>query len=200
MAGQKCNYQAADIVEDFSVEDFDDFEEDCIDYVFIPNDNEDESSNSYCNLDSDSDEEYDGSYEFFYEKYNSSQKLLHEKHPYEWIDGEAKYDNPPEELIFLTEDQKQKIKNMSYVEVFELFFSNDLKDYIIECTKENDHELSRDKFDRFMGILVTSNFNIRKSDRHFWSTNDLLHHNRVSLVMPKNIYLSIKRYKIFKRM
>ena len=128
-----------------------------------------------------------------YEKYNETQKLLYQKHPYEWIDGEAKYDSSPAELIFLTKDQKEKRKNMSYVEIFELFFSNELKDYIIDCTKENDYELSRDQFNGFTGILVTSNFNPRKSKRHYWSKNDLLHQDRVALVMSRNTFLSIKK-------
>lgn len=86
MPGRKRNSQAADVenVNEFDFE-CDNFEGNFIDYVFIRNDNEDDSLES----DSDLDEDYDtneGSYELIYEKYNSTQKLLHEKHPYEWID------------------------------------------------------------------------------------------------------------------
>ena len=52
---RKRNSQAAEIVENLNEFEFDDFDGDYIDYVFIPNYNEDESLES----DSDLDEDYD---------------------------------------------------------------------------------------------------------------------------------------------
>ena len=118
---------------------------------------------------------------------------MNERHVYEYTNGEAKYENFPEDLIFLEEEQKENIKNINFVEVFELFFTNNLKEHIINCTKENDLEITQDLFDAFAGILMCSNFNPRKCERDYWSTSGLLHQKRVALVMSRYTFLMIKR-------
>ena len=63
------------------------------------------------------------------------------------------------EEIFLTQVQK--------IEIFELFFSKALKNYIIEATLENGYKLSHKKLNKFLGILIASIVNVRKKERDF---------------------------------
>ena len=50
-----------------------------------------------------------------------------------------------------------------------------------------------DKLDAFIGILITSNFNERKCQRDYWSSNSLLHHKRLALVMSRDLFIFIKK-------
>ena len=69
-----------------------------IDILFVPNENGDDLLHS----DDDYNDDYlqEKNYEYYYEKYNNKQSLLNENFIYEWTSGEAKYENPPEDLIF----------------------------------------------------------------------------------------------------
>ena len=123
---------------------------------------------------------------------SKKQKLLEENHEYKWIDGEVKYIHDLKNKIYLSSDEKLKIKNMSKIELFELFFSAEIKDIIIEASINNNLELTHDKLDSFIGILIVSIFSSRKSIEDYWSKKDILSLSKVSSCMSRNDYRKIK--------
>ena len=46
-----------------------------------------------------------------------------------------------------------------------------MKEYIIEACKENEFDLQLDDLSTFIGIIILSSINKRKSQRDFWSTD-----------------------------
>ena len=136
-----------------------------------------------------------GSYEFFFDKYDEQQKLLESTHIYEWINGSLDHDDIFEnEKIFLTEAEKNFIRSKSFVELFKILFSEELKQYIIDAIFENNYELSKDKLDAFLSILITTSFNTRKRERDYWSNDKIIHHDLIASTMSRNEYLDIKRF------
>jgi len=108
---------------------------------------------------------------------------------------------PEEEEIFLTDEQKHSFLGMNFIELFEIFFSEELKSYIIEATTENGYELSSAKFNVFLGVWISSIINSRKRERDFWSKNDLLRNDRIVSAISRNEFLNIKRFdKVFKKL
>lgn len=189
--------QIMDEIDDF---DFDGYEDDYIDCVFIPDGNSDEFPVSDGEVTCDDENDIEGGkYELLYNKYNESQKLLEENHTYKWVDGEVKYDYDLENKLFLTNLQKNKIKSMSKVEIFELFFSGEVKSLILEATGENGLEISNDKFDGFLGILMSMINNIRKSERDYWSLNDMLGFSRIRKCLHRDEFLKIKNHLKFSK-
>lgn len=167
-----------------------------VEVVFIPpggNQNSDDE-----NSDDDNCDEVDiagGSFEYDLDKYDSRMKLLEPDHVYRWIEGEYPCDQSSssiKEEIFLSTEQKTKVANMNFVDIFELFFCSKIKKYILEATAANDYNLSAEKFDAFLGILITTIVNSRKHERDYWSSNTMLHHKRIAAVMTRDEFLKIK--------
>ena len=126
------------ILEDFeNDETLDEYDNVNFDIAFIPDENNDDLVDSSDN-DSDctnAENTKEGYYEFFYRKYDESQKLLESNHTYKWVNGDYQYDRMyNKEKIFLTEECKLTVRNSSFVDLFELFFSDNLKEYIISAT------------------------------------------------------------------
>jgi len=67
-----------------------------------------------------------------------------------------------------------------------------LKDYILDASKKNDLDTDQDTFDKFIGIIIFSIFNVRESYRDYWSEDDLLHSDIVSRTMSRNSFENIK--------
>ena len=107
MSTNKRRRQALEFIEEEEENELDEIEEynelllQKIDFVFVPNENGDDLEDS--DVDCDEDDYTEGNYEFFYDKYDKKQTLLLENHIYKWNSGEAKYENPPNDLIFLTD-------------------------------------------------------------------------------------------------
>lgn len=184
-----------------------------IDVAFIPNasyneivDDDDYASNndSVINYVDGSDNNEDnlneddivgGSYEYYFQSYDNQQKLLENDHTYNWLPNEHEQIPVPEdEDLFLSDEQKESIRKMTCVEIFEMFLSKELKFYIIEATKERDFELHEDRFDVFIAILITDIFNKRKRERDYWSTHDLLRLDKITSVMSRDEFLNIKKF------
>lgn len=72
-----------------------------------------------------------------------------------------------ENEFLLHENVQSKICNSSSTDFFELFFSMELKKYIIEATCCNGYNLIIDDFDVFLGISILSIFNEKKSQRDY---------------------------------
>lgn len=92
----------------------------------------------------------------------------------------------------LSEKIKKQICQYTSVELFELFFTTEIKKHIIDATKENDLELSLEDLNTFIGILLISSYNIRKNQRDYWSNDTYLKCEAVSSAMSRNKFLLIK--------
>ena len=66
------------------------------------------------------------------------------------------------------------MRNSSHVQLFEHFFSIELKNYIVEATKVNGYTLNLDDLNIYIGILILSSFNKRKSQKDYGSLDPLL--------------------------
>lgn len=124
--------------------------------------------------------------------YQEDQSKLEPNHTYVWKSGEKKYENYPEDENLLSENTKKFIRESSYVQLFELFFSTDLKKYIIESTRINGYDLTSNDLDIFVGIIIVSIFNQRKSQKDYWSERPLLACSTVAKAMSRNKFLEIK--------
>lgn len=180
--------------------------QDRAEFAFIPNANIDDS---YSDYDSESDFEDDenesenevsfdenehvqGNYEQIYERYNDEQTLLQADHIYKWIDGEAPHVHDLDTKIFLTDELKQNIHKLTQTQLFELFFTDNIKNLVIEASREHGLDLSIDKLNMFVGILLFSIFNIRKSSKDYWSKSPLLHSDAVSNAMTEKEFSRIR--------
>lgn len=165
------------------------------DALVIPQDDDSSSSES----DSESEDYRNSqndipsvSYSHVLNNYEESQSKLEPDYIYKWATGEKIYNHYPENENLLPDKTKQLICNSSFVELFELFFSIDLKNYIIESTRRNGYDLTIDDFDIFLGVIITSIFNQRKSQKDYWSTNLLLGCPAIATAMSRNKFLEIK--------
>lgn len=184
------------------------------DLVFVPDANVNDSvetEDATAVASGDSDESDDdgyididqiegGSYEYVSDKYDDSQKLLEPDHVYDWVSGEHNIQSIDiQEDIFLSPNQKQEILGMRPVQLFEKFFSQDLKSHIIDCTLENGYALAPKNFNKFLGILIASVINSRKRERDFWSKNKLLRHEVIASALSRDDYLKIKKFLKFSK-
>lgn len=132
------------------------------------------------------------SYSGVYDDYNNTQKKLEEAHEYVWKEGEKVYNHSLQNEIFFSEPDKRKISNSSPAEIFEFFFSPELKNYLIEATKENGYELSLTDLDTFLGIIIFSTYNKRPAQRDYWSTDPFLRSDIVCNSMSRDKFEKIK--------
>ncbi|KAL7290371.1 hypothetical protein TKK_0016063 [Trichogramma kaykai] len=140
------------------------------------------------------------SYDKVRQQYTYDQKKLASDHEYEWIDGEKSFPNVVKNEFLLSEATKKKIRSASFTEVFEYFFSTEMKNYLIESTKENDYKLSLQNLNVFIGIIVISIFNVRKDQCEYWSTDPLLTCTPVVEAMSRREFKLIKsRMKLSKK-
>jgi len=117
------------------------------------------------------------------DSYEENQSKLEPHHNCKWVQGEKKYDEEFKNECLLSDSTKNYLRNLSSVQLFELFFSSELKKYILESTKCNGYPITTCQFDIFLGIIITSTFNERKSERDYWSSNELLRCNPVASAM-----------------
>lgn len=132
------------------------------------------------------------SYAKIFDQYDLSQKTLEDDHHYNWIDGEKHYPDDVANKNLLSEKDKKIILSSTPTKLFEYFFSDNLKKVIIECTESNGYQLTRDRFDVFLGILLFSSYNTRHSQRDYWSTNSLLRADPVVSAMGRTEFEEIK--------
>ena len=81
---------------------------------------------------------------------------------------------------------------MSPVQLFEKFFSREIKDYILEATKQHGYSLTLQKLDSFLGIMIFSSFNERPEQKDYWSNDPLLSSEPVKMAMSRDEFCSIK--------
>ena len=156
----------------------------------------DDSDIDGCTDDEDSSEEEipssSVSYRTVTKSYTSHQKKLKENHVFSRVEGEKIHDTESlENETYLTKKvkKKKKIRQSTPVELFELFFTEEMKTYIIDATAENGLEMSMEEF---IGIILVTSYNIRTDQREYWSTNPFLKCEMVSSAMSRNRFLTIK--------
>ena len=90
---------------------------------------------------------------------------------------------------------------MSPVELFELYFDDDLVEFIVKCTttyagQRGDHTFSTDPIEirAFFGILILSGYNQLPRRRMYWEKQEDVHNKLVSDTMSRNRFDTIFRY------
>ena len=74
----------------------------------------------------------------------------------------------------MEEFAKKNIRDSEPVELFETFFSIEIKQYIIDASKENDFDLQLQDLNTFLGIIIVTSFKKRESQRDYWSTGPMI--------------------------
>lgn len=167
-------------------------DDNCDELVAIPN-----PDNSGCSSDSDSDFESNDhlssiTYKQASENYTDNQCKLEGDHQYKWMVGEKSYPNETEDKLLLTDGVKKSIQKSEPIQLFEKFFCMEMKTYIIDSCKENGFELQLDDLNTFIGIIIVSSFNKRKSQRDYWSSDPFLLCEVVSSAMQRDTFEKIK--------
>lgn len=132
------------------------------------------------------------SYKQIHAQYLPTQKNLEDDHKYDWEKGEKVYNEIPVNEYLLKESDKKKISSTSPTELFEMFFSSEIKTYIIEASAENGITVSLFDLDIFIGIIILSTFNKRDAIRDYWSTDPLLECPIVRSAMSRNDFWTLK--------
>ncbi|XP_066580967.1 piggyBac transposable element-derived protein 3-like [Prorops nasuta] len=143
-------------------------------------------------LDDELGESFNSSFRQMAQKYTESQKKLEGNHEYLWENGEKKCTEPLENKILLSDKDKKLIFSSLPTELFEFFFSKELKEHIIDCSKVNELDLTLKDFDAFVGILIYSTFNKRLAQRDYWSLDSDLRSTKVANAMSRNRFEQIK--------
>lgn len=158
-----------------------------------------DSENNYDSDDLGSSESNNGMDDFQYpsyrnviDDYSKNKKKLEPDHEFIWVDGEKSYSYDLKDEIILSESIKNKIRASSHVDLFELFFSKEIKTYIIEASKENGLDISHGDLDAFLGILLLSTYNSRGDQQEYWSKEPDLKCEFVSSAMSRKRFLEIK--------
>lgn len=125
-------------------------------------------------------------------EYTSNQKKLEEHYEYEWIEGEKVYEDDVKNEILLPSIERKEILASSLTELFEYFFSKELKTYIIESTNSQGYSLSVEDFDKLIRIILFSTINKRLSQIHYWSSDPLLKSEIVISTMSRDKFEGIK--------
>lgn len=106
--------------------------------------------------------------------------------------GEKLYDEIPQNEYLLKNADKEKIRKSSPSELFEIFFSNEMKNHIIQSSAENGLDISMNELNTFLGIIILTVFKKRTEISDYWSTNPFLECSIVKSVMSRNRFQLIK--------
>ncbi|XP_058809866.1 piggyBac transposable element-derived protein 3-like [Phymastichus coffea] len=132
------------------------------------------------------------SYNNVYDSYTSSQKKLEDNHKYEWIKGEYSHNNTLSNELFLSKNNVSAILKSIPTELFEYYFSLELKSYIIKCSKINDYDITVTDLEIFIGIIIFTMYNKRLSQKDYWSIDPCLRSELVASAMSRNKFYDIK--------
>lgn len=113
-----------------------------------------------------------------------------------WIKGDLE----PTSRDFPEPDYSQ-YKNMSAVDLFELFFDEDIFQHLTEQTQqysqyknEVDPSITNPEIRCFVAILILSVYNLLPSKKMYWDMNEDVHNNMVANAMRRNRFLQIQNY------
>ena len=96
--------------------------------------------------------------------YTEDQSKLEKDHQYNWMDGGKCYPDGIDDKLQLSESVMKNIQKSELVELFKKFFSISMKEYIIEACKKSEFDLQLDDLNTFIGIIILSSINKRKSE------------------------------------
>lgn len=192
-ASQISKNKESESAREYDDSDLDSEEDD--EFVVIP-----DPDNSGSEGDSESDDENleeeiskpTVSYRSIFHNYSETQKKLEPDHEFSWCDGEKVCSGNVDDQLLLSDAVKKKICSMSPVQLFELFFSKEIKNYIIEASEANGLDLSIQELDTFVGILLLSSYNVRNEQREYWETDPLVKCSIVSSAMTRDRFGEIK--------
>ena len=125
--------------------------------------------------------------------YRVDQTKLEKDHVFQWVDGEKIYSNEYENEILLSDRVKRKIRESEPIQLFETFFSTEIKEYIIDACRENGFTLEMNDLNTFIGIVMLTSFKPRKSQRDYWSTDPYFSCPVVSSAMSRDNFETIKK-------
>ncbi|XP_058790066.1 piggyBac transposable element-derived protein 2-like [Phymastichus coffea] len=164
-------------------------------FVVIPDPDNSGSEGEYDSDDENLDEEIPKpniSYRSTFHNYSAVKKKLEPDHEFSWCNSEKVCPGNVENELLLSDSVKKKICSMSPVQLFELFFSKEIKNYIIEASEANGLNLSVQELNTFVGILLLSSYNIRNELREYWETDPLVKCSVVSSAMTRDRFCEIK--------
>ena len=157
----------------------------------MPNPNDSGSDNS--GSDAKWDEEVpEIIYKLVCKTYTEDEAKLEGNHYFCWADSEKRYPNVIEDNILLKESVKKNMGDSEPIELFETFFSIEINQYIIDACKENDFDLQLQDLNTFLGIIIVTSFNKRKSQRDYWSTDTFISCDVISSAMSRKTFEEIK--------
>lgn len=117
-----------------------------------------------------------------------------------WSDNKDKTKQPSKIGLF-PDPNFTKYKGFSPTELFELFFDEELFEYIASQSVIYGHfinltnvELTSNDIRLFFGVLMVSGYNPIKSRRHMWSSSDDLKNVAVHSAIRRNRFEQIMRY------
>jgi len=91
--------------------------------------------------------------------------------------------------------------NMTSLELFELFFTNDIIDLLVEETKKyssfkncHDQNITSDEIKCFIGILILSGYNNVPSKRHYWEQEQDVQNILVPNSMRRDRFFQIMKF------
>ncbi|GFQ83331.1 chimeric ERCC6-PGBD3 protein [Trichonephila clavata] len=94
----------------------------------------------------------------------------------------------------------ERVKDKRPVEIFEMFFTDDLVNHIVQqsvsyATQNNRHQftLSSDCFKKFLGFLLLTGYHSLPQEQMYWSEEEDIDIGIVRKCMSKNRYIEIKR-------
>jgi len=132
------------------------------------------------------------SYEHVRSSYTSTQKLLEPNHIYDWQNGAYNDSFADDDTCCFNNTPILSLYNKNALELFELFFSSSMKNFIIEATSENNFELNGDDLEKFIVIIMITVFNSKKSQRDYWLNSRLLECNVIKELMTRDKFFEIK--------
>ena len=187
----------ADLSDMIKADEIDD--DQYVDIAFVPN--EDESLDSDNATESDIEEEIlfrllpAGNYEQIKRSYTSFQKLLEPNHKYEWRENVSTYDDLPDtDADTFDPSSILELQSKNSLELFELFCSHTMKNYIIEATTENNFDLNVDDLERFIVLIMITVINSRRQQSDYRSNKRLLQYPIMKNLMPREKFPKIKKY------
>ena len=159
--------------------------------ITLPDLNDSGSDNS--GTDAEWDEEVpEITYKLACKTYTEDQAELEGNDDFCWADGEKRYPDVIEDNILLKESAKKNIRGSKPVELFKTWFSIEIKQYIIDACKENNFDLPLQDLNTFLGIIIVTSFNKRKSQRDYWSTDPFISCDVISSAMSRKTFEEIK--------
>ena len=159
--------------------------------ITLPNPDDSGSDNSGSDVEWD-EEVPEITYKLACKTYTEDQAKLEGNYDFCWADDEKKNPDVIEDHILLKKSAKKNILDSETVELFETFFSIEIKQYIIDACRENDFDLQLQDLNTFLGIIIVTSFNKRKSQRDYWSTDPFISCDVISSAMSRNTFEEIK--------